>query len=174
MAVWREKEGDGRQLFGEYYFPDRSCPSAPHWAQGPETRSVRNRRGFLRAHWGGARGPLWTPLGRFSYALVAPVAFERPSAASFGREHARGLCPQYPPYNRNVAIYKIEPIRFSKGASLQQLVSNPGFPHAASSSREGCSKGSSKEPQGHPKEFLVPLLAAILFWETLGGASGRP
>ena len=112
---------------------------------------------------GGARGPLWTPLGRFSYALVAPVAFERPSAASFGREHARGLCPQYPPYNRNVAIYKIEPIRFSKGASLQQLVSNPGFPHAASSSREGCSKGSSREPQGHPKEFLVPLLAAIFF-----------
>ena len=93
MAVWREKEGDGRQLFGEYYFPDRSCPSAPHWAQGPETRSVRNRRGFLRAHWGGGSWALVDSPRSLLLCLGRPCCLR----ASFGGQLWSRTCPRIVP-----------------------------------------------------------------------------
>ena len=61
---------------------------------------------------GGALGPLWAPIRRLPSALVAPVASEKSSGATFGRERPREWCPQRPSDSPNVSIYTIKPMIF--------------------------------------------------------------
>ena len=137
----------------------------PHSAQGTETRSVRSRRVFLRAHWG-ARRPLWAPLSRFSSALVAPVAFEPSSRASFGRERTRGLCSQCLPAQTQMWQF----IKKNQYDFRRAPICNKWYPSVPLGSRKppqgpprDPQEAPQKDPQGYPKEFLGPPLAATFF-----------
>ena len=96
----------------------------------------------------GARGPLWAPIRRLPSAWVAPVASERSSGATFGRERPREWCPQRPSDSPNVSIYTIKPMIFE--GRLFAEVGVQGSPWAPGRRFQD----PQRSPQGRPKGNL--------------------
>ena len=119
---------------------------------------------------GGARGPLWAPIGRLPSALVAPLASERSSGATFGRERPREWCPQRPSDSPNVAIYTIKPMIF-EGRLFAEIgvQGSPWAPARRPKDPQGSPKGPPKGTQGPSREppgapLAAPFLDPMLFW----------
>ena len=93
-----------------------------------------------RAPWE-ARGPLWSPIRRLPSAWVAPVASERSSAATFGRERSREWLPKRPSDSPNVAIYTLKPSIFEGRLFAEVGVQGSPWPP----------EGASRTPKGPPK-----------------------
>ena len=113
---------------------------------------------------GGALGPLWAPIRRLPSALVAPVASEKSSGATFGRERPREWCPQRPSDSPNEAIYIIKPMIF-EGRMFAEIgvQGSPWDPGRRFKDPQRSPKGPPKGAQGPPREPPgAPLAAPFL------------
>ena len=119
---------------------------------------------------GVVRGPLRATIRRLPSALAAPVASERPSGATFGRERPREWCPQRPSDSPNVSIYTVKPMIFEGRLFAEIGVQGPPWaPARRPKDPQGSPKRHPKGTQGPPKEPPgAPLAATFLdpkrFW----------
>ena len=122
-----------------------------------------------RASWG-AHGLLWAPIRRLASAWVAPVASERSSGATFGRERPREWCPQRPSDSPNVSIFTIKPMIFEGRLFAEIGVQGPPWAPGRrfkdpQGSPRGPPQGDPRSPQGAswgPFSRAVPSVNAIL------------
>ena len=110
---------------------------APRRAPGGSLGSLR-----------GARGPLWAPVRRLPSAWVAPVASERSSAATFGRERSREWLPKRPSASPRGAIHTVKQRLFA--GRLLAEVGVQGSPWAPGRRFQD----PKRSPQGRPNGNL--------------------
>ena len=90
------------------------------WGALGAARAPRRAPGGSLGSLRGARGPLGAPVRRLPSAWVAPVASERSSAATFGRERSREWLPKRPSASPRGATHTVK-LRIFAGRLLAEV-----------------------------------------------------